>query len=170
MEVSEARSLIQKANPDRKKSTWMDLGCGEGTFTYALAGLLSQESKITAIDKSFQRFERLNNGCEIIFEQADFEQLSLTSYYPDGILMANSLHYVRDQLSFIKRLKIALNANGKILLVEYDTDVPNQWVPNPIGFRFAKTLFQAAGFSEIQLLGERKSIYRKEKIYACCIQ
>lgn len=169
MEISEARNLIQNAFPDQTKSTWIDLGCGDGTFTYALAGLLGKGSKIIAIDKSFQQLERSRDGCEIIFERTNFERLSLGSYRPDGILMANSLHYIEDQRTFIHELKHAFHKNGKIILVEYDTDVANRWVPYPMRFLRAKKLFQDAGFEDVQIIGERQSIYRTGKIYACSI-
>jgi hypothetical protein len=53
MHIAEATELIwiDKISGDRAQ-TWCDLGCGTGTFTLALATLLSPGSVIHAIDKN----------------------------------------------------------------------------------------------------------------------
>lgn len=51
MEIREARGMLSHQESDnQKKVTWADLGCGSGTFTLALAELLSAGSHIHAID------------------------------------------------------------------------------------------------------------------------
>lgn len=88
----------------------------------------------------------------------------------DGILMANSLHYVQDQVACIQQLKTYLRKRtGVIILIEYDTDIVNEWVPYPLSFARAQTIFGDAGFSKIEKIGERPSIYRKDSIYAALI-
>ena len=88
----------------------------------------------------------------------------------DGILMANSLHYVQEQVACIKQLKTHLrNGAGAFILIEYDTDSRNQWVPFPVSFARAQSIFGDAGFSKIVKIGERQSMYRGDSIYAALI-
>jgi ubiquinone/menaquinone biosynthesis C-methylase UbiE len=169
MEVSEAKHFIQAGLPENRKSTWADLGCGSGTFTYALAGLLAEGSKIIAVDKSVQNLKNSTDGCHIEFIKSNFESEDLPFKNVDGILMANALHYIQDQASFIKKMRKNLVAEGKIILIEYDTEESNQWVPFPVSLERATGLFKNAGFTEIQKLGEKQSIYRNNNLYAISI-
>lgn len=169
MQLPEAISLIQKGIvPQSTPQTWADLGAGNGLFSEALLSLLVPGSIIHAVDLH-KRSNRQHNP-SIIFHQADFVNDKLPIPTLDGILMANSLHYVQHQAAFIKQLKTRLrNRTGVIILVEYDTDAGNEWVPYPVSFARAQTIFGAAGFSKIEKIGEHPSIYRKNSIYAALI-
>jgi SAM-dependent methyltransferase len=166
---------------------WADLGCGSGTFTLALAALLPPGSTIEAIDlRPGVDRQTTPAGVTIIPRSADFvaDDLGLTGL--DGILMANSLHYVRDKATLLKKLRayyragvpasgmppfgapapgatpVAASAatDGSLLIVEYDTDRPTpHWVPYPLSFASAAKLLHAAGWLHIQKLGSRPSEY-----------
>lgn len=172
MEIAEAITLIKPAFPYKiQSSNWADLGCGTGTFTKALSLLLSSTSKIYAIDKESQHIESPGeNLAEIEFGKLNFMDSPLPFQQIDGILMANSLHFVKDKSPFIDRLKSHLKPDGQMIVVEYDREKESRWVPYPISYtRLVKT-FTAAGFHQIKKIGERNSIYGPEKIYACLIK
>ena len=80
--------------------------------------------------------------------------------------MANALHYIKDQLTFLTRIKKHLRLNGLFLLIEYDMQTPNTWVPYPIGFSSAKDLFKRAGFGEVYKISERQSSFNRARIYS----
>lgn len=169
MEIIEARKMIETGIPTSENSLWVDLGCGAGTFTYALAGLLKTSNKIIAIDRQLQKLEKELEGCEIEFRKSNIESDPFSFQQVNGILMANSLHYVRDQSSFIKKLKNQLTKDGRIILVEYDTETSNQWVPFPVSFNKAQKLFCENGFKAVKKIGERKSVYNSGLMYASLI-
>src|SRR4029450_10044540 len=78
-------------------TTWADLGCGDGTFTLALAELLAPGSTIHAMDgasPALRRIPSVHNGVRITKHRGDFTGLPWPFADLDGILMANSLHYV----------------------------------------------------------------------------
>src|SRR5438445_6071843 len=83
-----------------KGGRWADLGAGEGAFTLALADLLGPGAKITAIDRDAGSLRRLaavgRQPASIQTVVADFTRpLNLSGL--DGVVMANSLHFVRDK-------------------------------------------------------------------------
>ena len=70
----------------------------------------------------------------------------------DGIVMANSLHFERDKLTVLGLVQRYLRPAGRLVLVEYDTDHGNPWVPYPLSFRSWAALAAEAGFRETRLL------------------
>ena len=171
MTIEEAISLIREGVPDAAESTqWADLGCGSGLFTNALATLLGKGNHILAVDlKSSLIIESNPAAASIRFYQLDFEKQKLPAAEMDGILMANALHYVKDKIPFVEKLRATLNKNGRIVLVEYDTERSNQWVPYPINFWRSVELFSSLGFRSVTKIGERKSVYQSGIMYASLI-
>jgi ubiquinone/menaquinone biosynthesis C-methylase UbiE len=171
MDIKDAIDLIKTGLSDKTgNSTWADLGCGTGTFTKALVALLGDGSKVFAVDKETQQFNVSDEKKEIAFLKLDFLQEKLPIFNLDGMLMANALHYVKDKAHFITALKDHLKPGGQIIIVEYDTEISNQWVPYPISYRKLVEVFSSLGLSNVKKIGERDSIYRSGKMYACVIK
>lgn len=70
----------------------------------------------------------------------------------DGIVMANSLHFIRDKRPLLQQLRGYLKPNGRFLLVEYDTDRGNPWVPHPLSYPTWEKLARESGFKHTELL------------------
>jgi SAM-dependent methyltransferase len=70
----------------------------------------------------------------------------------DGIVMANSLHFQRDKPAVLRLVRGYLRPTGRLILVEYDTDHGNPWVPYPVSFRSWASLAEEAGFRETRRL------------------
>ncbi|GGG48017.1 class I SAM-dependent methyltransferase [Epilithonimonas arachidiradicis] len=159
MEISEAKLLLPELTSIQPE-IWADLGCGSGIFTYALAEKLSRESKIFAVDRIRQKFSGRYDQAKIDFIQADFENDDLNISSLDGVLLANALHFVKDKARLIQKFEMYFEQeNGKWIIVEYDHSVPNQWEPYPIPFVQLKLLFSQFGYSKIEKIGERKSVF-----------
>ena len=107
MNVDDAVALLRDAVPTGT-GVWADLGAGTGTFTRALVKRLATDSTVYAVDadaKAIRALRQLSatSGSRIVPIHADFTQsLELPSL--DGILLANSLHFVRDQLDVLIRV------------------------------------------------------------------
>jgi trans-aconitate methyltransferase len=148
---------------------WADLGCGTGTFTRALADLLPPGSTIAAMDRDATALKQVSEeyvGKRITKHMGDFVIDALPSTDLDGILLANALHFVLDQSDFIHRVSTSLKPSGAFLLVEYDTDTANPWVPHPLSFATLEQLFKACGFASVKRLAERPSAFGRARLYS----
>src|SRR6478735_8877109 len=102
--------LFEKKNP--LPQLWLDLGCGTGLFTLALADNLPAASKIIAIDKDKKALSKIPatvNDVVIQTMAADFVYDALDVKEVDGILLANALHYVKDKETLLKKLISSMN-------------------------------------------------------------
>ena len=128
---------------------WADLGAGEGAFTLALAELLGPQAHIVAVDKDRRALNAIGAGIET--RVADFTR-PLDLHDLDGIVMANSLHYVRDKRPVLKAVHAMLRSGGRLILVEYGADRGNPWVPFPFTYTRWETMAAQAGFKNTRLL------------------
>jgi len=152
--------------------TWADLGCGDGAFTLALADLLASGSVIYAMDvdeSALRRVPSAYSGVRISTHHGDFMKQPWPFMDLDGILMANSLHYVENQAVFIRACESQMKLRRRFLIVEYDTSEANRWVPYPISLTTLTTLFGSAGYS-VRMLRSRPSLYRRAPLYAVVIE
>jgi ubiquinone/menaquinone biosynthesis C-methylase UbiE len=137
---------------------WADLGSGEGAFTLALADLLGPSGSIHTVDRDSRALQvqlrALRDrfpGTSVMPLVADFTRaLGLPPL--DGIVMANSLHFQRDKPAVLRLVRGYLRPTGRLILVEYDTDHGNPWVPYPVSFRSWASLAEEAGFRETRRL------------------
>jgi SAM-dependent methyltransferase len=70
----------------------------------------------------------------------------------DGIVMANSLHFVRDKGPVLELVRGYLRPGGRLILVEYGADRGNPYVPYPVSFAAWAKVAAAAGFRETRQL------------------
>lgn len=169
----DAIKMLATASITTTKQQWADLGCGTGTFTLALASLLPPQSTIYAMDTNaaaLQQIPTQHHHTTIITTHGDFVNDNLPTTPLNGILLANALHYAKDQPAFIKKAAAYLAPTGCFILVEYDTDISNPWVPYPLSFTKLTKLFNSAGFTSIDKLSERPSLYGRAMIYSVQIK
>jgi ubiquinone/menaquinone biosynthesis C-methylase UbiE len=148
-----------------EQGIWLDLGAGNGTFSKALAEILPIDSTIYAIDQDATVLNISSTSNEIISLQSDFEHLPDLPQF-DGILIANALHYVASPVPFLQNLLKSLRPKGSFLIIEYDMEASNPWVPFPIPFRKWREICSEVGLTEPTIFNERISRYRRGTIYA----
>jgi ubiquinone/menaquinone biosynthesis C-methylase UbiE len=170
MKVSEARAMLAPAAMWGTPANWADLGCGTGTFTRALAELVGVGSNIHAVDRDARALASIpatHEGARIITYHADFDAFALAPASLDGVLLANSLHYVRTPAALLDRVARALTRLGRCILVEYDIETPiAPWVPFPLSMKAARDLFRDAGLPVLEPLTTRPSLYGRGPLYS----
>lgn len=158
MKTSEATALISTpAIESALPQSWCDLGCGRGTFTLALAESLAAGSTIHAVDLDHGALEAIpdqHHGVAIRKVAGDLRSPSLRLPSVDGILMANSLHFIQGQHLFLKSL---LSVTNRILIVEYERSKPSPWVPYPVGFERLCERFRELGVEQVEKVATRRS-------------
>jgi SAM-dependent methyltransferase len=153
-------------------ATWADLGCGDGTFTLALAEVLAADSAIHAIDRDGSALRKIPStykGVRITTHRGDFTNQPWPFADLDGILMANSLHYIEDQAEFIRACDKHMKSRRRFLIVEYDTNEASRWVPFPVSRSRLAALFAREGYPFVTFLGSRPSAYRRAPLYSALI-
>ncbi len=138
--------------------TWADLGSGEGAFTLALADLLGSPGLIYTIDRDGRALQVQLRALRDRFPGMSVTPLVADFTTPlelpplDGVVMANSLHFERDKPAVLRLVRGYLRPGGRLVLVEYDTDHGNRWVPFPLSFRTWTIVAAEAGLRDTKHL------------------
>lgn len=129
--------------------SWADLGAGEGAFTLALADVAGPDADIVAVDRDARALRALEGRFET--RVADFTR-PLDFHDLDGVVMANSLHFLRDKQPVLDSVRSMLRPGGRLIIVEYGADRGNPWVPYPFSYARWEKMAAQAGFKNTRLL------------------
>jgi ubiquinone/menaquinone biosynthesis C-methylase UbiE len=162
--------LLQKGIPG-KGGVWADFGSGAGAFTLALADLIGPTGIVYSVDKdrgALREQERAMHArfpaTTVNYFAADFtHKLDIPPL--DGVVMANSLHFLRQKDAMLQLVRSYLKPGGRLLIVEYNADRGNMWVPYPLSFGTWEVLARKNGFAGTTLLATVPSRFFGE-IYA----
>jgi ubiquinone/menaquinone biosynthesis C-methylase UbiE len=170
MDHADHVALLENGIPETG-GRWADFGSGSGAFTLALAEIIGPEGIIYSVDKNARALQQQEHAMRSYnpdqtahYLNLDYTQ-SLDLPPLDGIVMANALHFQRHKDCVLQAIKNYLQPQGRLIIVEYNVDRGNFWVPYPISFRTWKVLALQNGFINTQLLAKRPSSFLYE-IYA----
>ncbi|MDQ4034343.1 MAG: class I SAM-dependent methyltransferase [Chloroflexota bacterium] len=141
---------------------WLELGAGRGAFTLALLDLLGTDAEVTAVDRDAAALDALRVVVDRRFPTARLSAVvaDFTAALPtnagafDGVLMANSLHFVHDKEPIVRDAIRTVRPGGRFILVEYDSDHGNRWVPWPLSFQAWLQLAASVGLRDTRKIGE----------------
>ena len=142
--------------------TWADFGAGAGNFTRALREMVGPAATLYAIDRDAHALRRHRDA---IILQADFTR-PVDLPLLDGLLMANALHWVRNQKAVMQLLTGYLRPGGSLILVEYDVRLPRGYIPFPVPFSRFESLARETGLADVRQIGERASSSGSAGMYA----
>ena len=157
--------------------TWADLGAGTGAFTLALRDLVGPQATIHAVDKDGESLRSLSAayagrfGPQATLQVHTADLLGTLELPPlDGVLMANSLHFQRDKIAALQHVRELLKPGGVLLLVEYNVDHGNPWVPYPLSYTSFEELAARGGFRDARLLATHPSSFLREFYAAMAVR
>lgn len=147
---------------------WGDLGSGAGAFTLALAELLGPGGRIYSVDKDRRALKDQEHllgarfpASLVTYIVADFTRpLALPAL--DGVVMANSLHFQQRKAPVLQQVRSYLRPGGRLILVEYNVDQGNIWVPYPLSYQTWQELAPEVGFGHTELLATVPSRFLRE--------
>jgi SAM-dependent methyltransferase len=149
-------------------AVWADLGSGSGAFTLALADLLGPSTRIYSVDRDERALLEQERAMRDRFPDRSLTYLVADFTRPldlpplDGVVMANSLHFQRDKEPVLQLVRGYLRPRGRLILVEYNADHGNPWVPYPLAYPTWEALARANGLVETRLLATRPSRFLRE--------
>lgn len=147
---------------------WADFGSGGGAFTLALADLLGGDGEIYSVDKDQRALREQERAMQASFPHTNVHYLAADFTRPltlpplDGIVMANSLHFQRDKSPALQLVLRYLRPAARLVLVEYNADKGNIYVPYPLSYPTWERLAAMQGFANTRLLATVPSRFLNE--------
>lgn len=179
------QAVIGRLSEERDLGEVVELGCGRGYYTKAIARNATQ---VLATDLSDEMVEaartQLKEFQNITVQKADCEDTAFPSERFDTVVMVNVVHFIENPDKCLQESYRILKAGGVLLLADY-TGYGMKWFQiMKMGMRFLKkwgkppryarkgslspdelsSLVESAGFKveEVQLIGDQtKALYLK---------
>ena len=95
------------------------------------------------------------------YVQSDFSR-PLDLPLLDGVIMANALHFTREKDPVLKLIRGYLGRDSRMILVEYNVDRGNMWVPYPLSYSRFESLAPQVGLQRPRLLAAHPSSFLRE--------
>jgi ubiquinone/menaquinone biosynthesis C-methylase UbiE len=149
---------------------WADFGSGAGAFTLALAELIGPAGKIYSVDKDQGALREQARAMRAQFPDLTISYRTADFTHPldlpllEGIVMANALHFVAppQKPEVVQLFRSYLRPGGRLILVEYNVDNGNYWVPYPLSYKTWESIAHQVGFGNTLLLSTSPSRFLKE--------
>ena len=132
---------------------WIDAGCGNGTFTFPLASIVSEVIALDTNKHNLSYLERkIQPEMNIKTKLFDFNNPAWHEILVDGILFGFSLHYDPVHEKALKNAYLQLKPRGKLVIFEYSSDISVPWVPYPLTTSNLSSILQKLSFQDIQVV------------------
>jgi len=167
MEHADHVNLLRRGIPG-SGGIWADFGSGAGAFTLALADLIQPTGTIFSIDRDGSALQAQERQMRARFPDVHMYYRKANYAHPlqlpplDGIIAANTLHFLQDKKTVLDLFYAYLKPAGRIILVEYNIEDGNYAVPYPLPYPAWERLARGSGFAVTQLLTTRPSSFLRE--------
>ena len=137
--------------------TWIDAGCGEGAYSIPLSFFVE---RVIAVDENVNSLNRLKK----ILTTSKINNITVKNFNFNnnlktlgdnffGILFAFSLHYQQEISHLLEEsLELIKKHKGKIIIIEYERQIPVPWVPFPWNYEKVRNEIFDTGFLESELI------------------
>lgn len=120
--------------------TLADIGAGPAGYFSAKIASETKVKKVIALDIDQEALDFINKlaennptqlGGKIETRLAETQNSKLKDQEADVILISNTLTYIEDKISYLSKLKAAMPAGGRLVIVDYKMkEIPNMFPPS----------------------------------------
>jgi arsenite methyltransferase len=137
----------------------VDIGAGGGFYTFQFAKKVGEKGKVFAVDSNIKLLNYINmkiklweiqNVHTVIGNKKGF---SLPAISCDLIFMRNAFHHISDAVTYFQNLKMKLNLQGRIAIIEWSPTTKDLYVSRAKHFTPESKIYQTmktAGFHHIE--------------------
>jgi len=169
--VAQREKLLSLLSPQEGERA-LDIGCGPGLTTEALALAVGEGGRVNGVDIAPPMLAIARNRClrlpQVSFEQADVRKLPYANGSFDVALASQVYEYVEDIDGALRELARVIRPGGRALLVDTDwesavwashddvrmrrvIDTWNEHIPHPQLPRTLKRRMTQAGFADVRV-------------------
>ncbi|MHA2033142.1 MAG: class I SAM-dependent methyltransferase [Candidatus Kariarchaeaceae archaeon] len=132
---------------------WIDAGCGNGTYTFPLASLVSNVIALDTNRNNLSYLEsKIPSGVNIKTKLFDFNNPFWYEVPVDGVLFGFSLHYDPIHEKALKNTYLQLKPEGQLVIFEYSSEKSVPWVPYPLTIKTLTSILEKLTFQSIQIV------------------
>jgi len=130
---------IMKALGLRPGERVADIGAGTGYFTFQIAEAVGPSGTVLALDIAPEMLEYLDlrvkarKTTNVTLRRVASDDPQLDPGGVDTILMIDAIHYVKDRVTYAKKLRPALAPGGRVVIIDYRPKPMSErpWGPPP---------------------------------------
>ena len=142
---------------------WIDAGCGNGTFTFPLANMVSMVIALDTNKHNLSYLEsKISSELNIETKLFDFNNPAWYKIPVDGIIFGFSLHYNPIHKKSLENAYLQLKSGGRLVVFEYSSEKPVPWVPHPLPINKLISILKELNFQDIQVVENFQS-HRRSK-------
>ena len=116
-----------------------DIGAGTGYFTFQVADAVGPTGRVLALDIAPEMLEYLDlrvkarKATNVTLRRVAADDPQLEPGSVDTILMIDAIHYVKDRVTYAKKLLPALAPGGRVVIIDYRPKpmAERPWGPPP---------------------------------------
>ncbi len=134
-----------------------------------MANILADSGHIHVVDKSKKKLAAFKTMpkdlAKISLHNKDFLAAKLFDDL-DGIFLPYSLHSVPNPIKFLGQAMLSIKANGKILILDYNSRRGNPWIKYPVDIKRLKYLAKQVDLPEPKIIQKSKSRFGRKSYLA----
>lgn len=145
-----------------KKGRYLDIGCGSGNYTGALA---SMGLSIEGVDLSLEMLNKARKKYpQVLFHHGDAKKLAFPDNIFDGVVCILATHHIGDNLATFQSAYRVMKAGRLVLFTATPEQMQHYWLCHYFPQMMKNSAVMMSSFSELQLALTTAGFHTVQKI------